>query len=222
MNKTSIEFCDFTSNPLRGCQIGCVYCWARKFNNRYFKDNFSVPKFFPERLNESVPKIPEDRNYIAKAISPEKPVVFMVDMGDIFSPGVQAAWIEKIFKYVDDHPKANFLFLTKRPILYKAWFNQIPKKNTILGTSIDYAHNSISRLDSLRVVSAAGYMTFVNLEPLMSRMDHADFSLIDFIVVGALTGSKYRPEKGWHESIKHDIIYYKNNYLKYFPELKNK
>ena len=66
----------------------------------------------------------------------------------------------------------------------------------------------------------SGYRTFVNIEPIMSRMDQVDFSGIDFVIVGALTGRKYRPDPAWHKSINHPVIYYKQNYLKYFPELK--
>jgi protein gp37 len=64
-----------------------------------------------------------------------------------------------------------------------------------------------------------GFRTFVNIEPLMSMMDAVDFSGIEFVVVGALTGRRYRPDARWHRSITHERIYYKRNYLVYFPEL---
>jgi hypothetical protein len=52
-------------------------------------------------------------------------------------------------------------------------------------------------------------------------MGMVDFSGIDFVVVGALTGRKYRPDPAWHKSIKANKIYYKTNYQVYFPELSN-
>jgi protein gp37 len=218
MNKTSIEFCDFTLNPIIGCRNGCKYCWARKLNNRYFKNNdFFTPKFYPERLNEKIPGLPKKRNEIAKMISLNKPIIFMVDMGDIFSDGVHLDWKKQVFRYAEMHKEVNFLFLTKRPNDYINWTERM-SINVFLGTSIDYAHNK-GRLEPIKTIGRRGFRTFVNIEPLMSRMDGVDFSGIDFVIVGALTGQKYRPDPGWHKSIKHPRIYYKKNYQVYFPEL---
>lgn len=220
MNKSSIEFCDFSWNPITGCNFGCPYCWAKKFNDRYkLQNNFTVPEFHPERLNEKIPKLPKERNFIARTISPDKPVIFAVDMGDIFSHGVEYNWKKEIFYFATKNPEANFLCLTKRPDFYIDWFPYIPF-NTFIGTSLDFAHNK-KRLEPIKEMGLKGYRTFVNIEPLMSQMDGVDFSGIDFVVVGALTGRKYRPESIWHKSIKANKIYYKTNYQVYFPELKN-
>ncbi len=35
MNKTDIEWCDMTWNPVTGCLHGCKYCYARKQANRF-------------------------------------------------------------------------------------------------------------------------------------------------------------------------------------------
>jgi protein gp37 len=218
MIKTSIEFCDFSWNPITGCRNGCDYCWARKFNDRYFKTDFNIPRFYPERLKDKIPEIPKQRNYIAAAISPDKPVIFTVDMGDIFSKGIESIWQYKVFGYIESHPEANFLLLSKVPKLFLYW-TYLPK-NTFIGTSLDFAHNS-KRIIFIKQMGMLGYRTFVNIEPLMSRMDEVDFSGIDFVIVGALTGRKYRPDPTWHKSIRHPLIYYKKNYQVYFPELKN-
>jgi protein gp37 len=140
-------------------------------------------------------------------------------MGDIFSEGVDGIWRSRVFGYIKNHPEANFLLLSKRPDLFIPWIGFISKENTFIGTSLDYAHNG-KRLLPIKRMGMSGYRTFVNIEPLMSRMDMVDFSGIDFIIVGALTGRKYIAHKEWHESIKHPVIYYKNNYIQYFPELR--
>jgi protein gp37 len=219
MNKTTIEFADFTFNPLVGCQIGCGYCWARKFNDRYFKTDFRTPIFHEKRLLEKIPKLPKERNDIAALISPDKPVIFIVDMGDIFSPGVSIEWQNKILDYVTSHNEANFLFLSKRPEQYHLWGDLFPK-NTFIGTSLDFAHH-YKRIEPIVKMAEFGYGTFVNIEPLMSRMDGVDFSGVEFVIVGALTGRKYNPDSVWHKSIKHPVIFYKKNYQVYFPELIN-
>jgi protein gp37 len=219
MNRTNIEFADFSWNPITGCRNGCDYCWAKKFNDRYFKTDFSIPQFHEERLNEKIPGLPKVRNYIAKAISPDKPVIFTVDMGDIFSEGVSVYWLEDVIDYIVSHQDANFLLLTKRPMNYLSWLGFLPQ-NIFIGTSLDFAHNG-KRIEPIKAMGRAGYRTFVNIEPLMSRMGKVDFSGIDFVIVGALTGRKYRPDPAWHKSINHPKIYYKKNYQVYFPELQN-
>jgi len=217
MNRTNIEFADFSFNPITGCRNDCEYCWAKKFNDRYFKTDFRIPQFHEKRLNERIPGLSKERNYIAEAISPNKPVIFTVDMGDLFSDMVHPEWRLHVFDYIREHENANFLLLTKRPMFYLG--ADIPEYNTFIGTSLDYAHNR-ERLEAIKEMDKRNFRTFVNIEPLMSRMDMVDFSGIDFVIVGALTGRKYRPDPAWHKSINHPVIYYKRNYIQYFPELK--
>lgn len=35
MNKTKIEWCDSTWNPVTGCKHGCDYCYARRIAGRF-------------------------------------------------------------------------------------------------------------------------------------------------------------------------------------------
>lgn len=35
MNKTKIEWCDSTWNPVTGCLHNCEYCYARKIAERF-------------------------------------------------------------------------------------------------------------------------------------------------------------------------------------------
>mgnify|MGYP003056095369 CR=1 FL=1 len=35
MNKTKIEWCDSTWNPVTGCRHGCPYCYARSVAGRF-------------------------------------------------------------------------------------------------------------------------------------------------------------------------------------------
>lgn len=37
MDKTKIEWCDSTWNPVTGCRHGCEYCYARRIAERFGK-----------------------------------------------------------------------------------------------------------------------------------------------------------------------------------------
>ena len=196
MNKTNIEFCDFTWNPVVGCQIGCWYCWARKFNYRFNKESeFEVPKFFPGRLQRP--------GLIRK---PAK--IFVGSMCDIFSPGVKDEWIRQILEVVRENPDHTFQFLTKRPQRYAEF--DFPR-NVWLGTSISTNHDSW-RLEELNRCGC-GYVTFVLVEPIMSYMYNVDFSKIDFLFVGSLTGHPGTVVHNFNyaSSIRHHNIVFKDN-----------
>jgi protein gp37 len=218
MNKSNIEFCDFTFNPIVGCSIGCKFCYARRFNARYkFIPTWEKPQFFTDRLNERIPGLPKRRDPMAIAISPDRPVIFVGSMCDIFSDGVDHLWQSSIMVYIHRHPEAVFILLSKRPLGFQTFLN-IPE-NCIIGTSIEKSH-LFNRVNSLRKIETKG-KKIVLVEPIMSYMYGVNFSDIDYIIVGAETGGRNPviPLKGWVQSIDHNNIFYKDNLKKYFPEL---
>lgn len=54
MNRTKIEWTDYSWNPIVGCDHGCWYCYAAKLAIRFPKNfpNGFKPTFYPERLKE--------------------------------------------------------------------------------------------------------------------------------------------------------------------------
>jgi protein gp37 len=196
MNRTNIEWCDFTWNPIVGCKIGCPYCWARRYFNFRFgtTGNFSIPELKAKRL-----EYPYSTKKGCK--------IFVCDMGDIFSPGVKDEWIEQVIKVVRENRQHTFQFLTKRPIRYRdfTW-----PENVWLGTTVDHASNS-GRIHDL-LSCGCKYVSFVVVEPLLSSMSGVDFSGVDFVFVGAMTGlGAIEPKKEWIHSIVHHNIIFKEN-----------
>jgi protein gp37 len=197
MNLTKIEWCNYSWNPIVGCQIGCKYCWARPYFNFRFGDSgsrFDVPELKSYRLKE-----PYQRKKQTK--------IFVCDMGDIFSPGVKDEWIEQVIQVVRENRHHTFQFLTKRPERYRdfSW-----PENVWLGATVE----SASKAYRIKELLSCGckFASFVVVEPLMSSMQSVDFSGVDFVYVGAMTGPGAKPPpKEWIYSIKHNNIIYKEN-----------
>ena len=106
MNKTKIEWTNWTWNPVVGCKHNCWYCYGKRIAKRFFKDNPNYePKFYPERLKEP---------YTLK--KPSK--IFVCSMADLFGDWVKMNWIERVIKVVKENPQHTFQFLTKNPKRY--------------------------------------------------------------------------------------------------------
>jgi len=112
-------------------------------------------------------------------------VVFVSDMGDIFSPGVEDEWILKVIKHITKFQDTYFLFLTKNPSRYKDFLNIMPK-NAILGATIEtnrddlYIKHRISQapLPSVRYKAMKELkwpLKFISIEPIL------DFDLKTFV-----------------------------------------
>jgi len=163
-----------TWNPITGCLHFCRYCWARQLaltklkNTKRYKDGFK-PRLNEEELRKSF----------------RGGVVFVSDMGDIFSPGVQNEWIVKVIKHIAKFPDTYFLFLTKNPTKYKDLLDIMPP-NAILGATIEtnkddlYTEHKISQapLPSIRYRAMKELewpLKFISIEPIL------DFDLETFV-----------------------------------------
>jgi protein gp37 len=76
MNRTKIEWCDFTWNPVTGCRKNCPYCYAARMSKRFSNAwNGFIPTFYPKRLSEPRGAV--------KSVS-----IFVSSMGDLFGDWV--------------------------------------------------------------------------------------------------------------------------------------
>ncbi len=192
MNRTKIEWCDYTWNPVVGCKHGCPYCYARRFAERgmgeyglYVKGKRFEPRFFPERLDE--PKKVKSRSRI-----------FVCSMGDLFGRWVPKDWIEAVLQTVQACPQHTFMFLTKNPKgMYPFGFPD----NCWVGISADNPRDADNRLAILDGVRAAH--TFVSFEPLLGDVcESVHLDGLGWVIVGAQTGpGAVKPQKEWVENI---------------------
>ena len=209
MNKTKIDWCDSTWNPVTGCLHDCEYCYARGIARRFSgkeKGNLRVlhepykmadgkvnpypfdfmPTFHKYRLNDYRDK--QGRN------------IFVCSMADLFGKWVPDCWIDEVMNAC--YPQHNYLFLTKNVERYTEY--GVPMdKNKWYGTSIT-KKSDIDRFNYL----PAFCKTFVSIEPLLEDLEvnkcGVMFLQVDWFIIGAETGrrkNKVVPDRKWIEDI---------------------
>ena len=193
MNRTAIEWTDFTWNPVTGCwgpggtaekPNRCAYCYAAPMFNR-FKRTF-VPTFHPERLSEPA-KIKKSSR------------IFVCSVADLFGDWVPDEWIVEVLDSVRGYAWHTYQFLTKNPKRLKD-FNPWPR-NAWVGTTVTNQADADQRLPWLLQVDAP--VRFVSHEPLMGTIDiqysyglSDNLKVIDWAIIGAMTGPGAVEAKG--------------------------
>lgn len=127
-DKTKIDWCDSTWNPVTGCLHGCEYCYARRIAERFsteqkYKRPYEPVLPVPTRRVRTKPEPypygfkPTFHRY--KLDEPqrwEKPrTIFVCSMADLFGEWVPDEWIKQVFEACEAAPQHRYLFLTKNP-----------------------------------------------------------------------------------------------------------
>lgn len=219
MNKTKIEWCDSTWNPVTGCCHNCEYCYARRIACRFGKTDSSIIDGIDVKpvynngamlleLNKYVGNpypwlfTPTFHKYKLDEMKNKKGQnVFVCSMADLFGDWVPAEWIDQILEACENAPQHNYIFLTKRPEgyyrlvpLWKVYHNKGIYKNIWFGTSITNL-SSIERIFQIRELAEyQGLNTFLSIEPLLSPIGNEPFREaikgIKWVIIGAETGNR--------------------------------
>lgn len=182
MNRTKIEWTDYTWNPITGCLHGCDYCYARKINSRFHKDNFE-PTFHEKRLEEPL-----------KLKKPS--LIFTVSMGDMFGFWVPKFWIDMVFDVMNRSPHI-FQILTKNPKrINEVVSGDMYSPNIWLGTTVESV-DFVQRIWDLQKVPR--FHKFVSFEPLLGfpGLTYESTEGIEWIIIGAQTDPVRIPEPIW-------------------------
>lgn len=127
-----------TWNPISGCLYNCNYCWAKDLAINKLKNSKRYSNGFKPSFNESELKVKFK----------EGDLIFVSDMGDMFADVIPTEWIKKVFDYIIQFPKTDFLLMTKNPKRYLEVYPFIPE-NTILGVTIETTNDEIVKEDKI-------------------------------------------------------------------------
>jgi len=229
MNRTKIEYLDFTWNPIVGCTgEGCAArerCWARAQAQRQKHKCPLCYSFTPhlhqERLNQ-----PFKRKRSA--------IIGLCFSADFFDINVQPWWRDMVYHTIRLAPQHIFVCLTKQPSrCVGSMFNDYPLDNFWLGVSVNRKED-LWRLEELRDYLRVKHK-LVSFEPLYedlaSQCNYDALDGIDWIIIGAQQKPNLQPDPQWVENLiglsnaagNHVAVFLKNNLhwpekLQEFPE----
>jgi protein gp37 len=184
---TSIEWAQWSWNPITGCKHDCPYCYARDIAKRFtnlYQNGFD-PSIWPARFaapaNTTVPKIAEQdiayRN------------VFTGSMADIFGRWVPEEWIRLVLDRVEQNPQWNFLFLTKFPQRVHE-FGKLPK-NAWMGTTVDCQERVANAEKAF--AKMGGGIKWLSVEPMLTPLKFKRLDMFDWVVIGGASRSANTP-----------------------------
>jgi protein gp37 len=198
MNRTKIEYLDYTWNPVVGCNgVGCAvrkHCWARSQakrqkplvdrngNSRGCLNCYDFrPHYHFERFNEP--------------LKVKKPARIGVSfMGDLFDSAFSITFHQQLFEIMARASWHTFVVLTKQSqnmrTFVENWaWSDVPI-NVWLGVSVNRKED-LHRIDDLKVTSAV--VKFVSFEPLYEDLGDVDLSGIDWVIIGAQRRPNMQP-----------------------------
>lgn len=202
MNKTNIEWCDYTLNPITGCRRGCPYCYARRIHNRFHSDvPFETIQFHSGRMTD-------------KELRRKASVIFVGSMSDIeYWEREDTEWILNRCRCYDHH---TFMFLSKNP---KSYLGFDWPANTMQGLTM--TKNDCIGDGYLLTQMCRWPRPFLSIEPLLGMITyHSAFNIMEKIIVGAMTGpGAIKPKPEWIQRIKDCVpaekIFWKKNIAGY-------
>lgn len=222
MNKSKIDWTDYSWNPITGCRHNCPYCYADRQVKRFSGDI---------RLNKASGQGQYDKEKGLHIL--DKPFVtregralnypfgfeptlhkyrfdwptkikfgrnvFVGSMADMFGEWVPDEWIEMVFEACDKSPQHNYMFLTKNPKRYMELADKgilRAKNNFWYGTSTPTPGTEFFWHEQLN--------TFVSIEPILAPWPEGTpdeiVRKVNWVIIGAETGNrkgKIVPQREW-------------------------
>ena len=218
MKESKIGWTDFSGgiwNIVTGCtpaSEGCEHCYARAIYERFGRDFAKVQTHADKLAQWSEAKLPP---YSPKRGEPHRPMVFVVDTGDLFHLLVPDGVISRAIRTMAARDDVTWQVLTKRPRLMREFvkvFQPWPQ-NIWLGVTVENQRRADERIPILLDTPAA--VRFVSVEPMLAPVDlrerlgawakgdafrddlgqqhHHAIRGLDWVICGAESGPHRRP-----------------------------
>jgi protein gp37 len=224
MNKTSIEWCDYTVNPVKGlCPVDCKdlegkpYCYARRMYKRF-------------KWDETIRYDPSGFDDLSTLPGPSTALqhkrIFIGSTMELFGPWVKREWMADILDWCRFKKEHTFIFLTKRPQELQK-YNPWPD-NCWVGASICDDKMLDVAVNELEDVQAS--IKFLSFEPLLERLTLSlDYAIyyggVSWVIIGQQTPARKPIPASWIADIEMAAdkvgipVFHKNN-LGIRPEAK--
>ncbi len=207
MNKTTIEWCDYTWNPITGCLHKCrhTYCYnttkstapLNRFGAKHKLPSRDIvwEKDWRKRQTGGIHIAEKGEIYpygydptfyphrLHEPMKVKKPAkIFTVDTGDMFGEWVPDMWIEQILEVAEQCAWHTFLLLTKNPSRLSDFYYP---DNVWVGASIN---SDIDKGQVQHLKKAKAKVLFLSIEPLLGYVSSSTIEGVDWIIIGAQTG----------------------------------
>lgn len=203
MNKTNIDYLNFSWNPLamRCTKVSpaCDHCWHIRMANRLAMNPAVEKQQRKAYSGWGEPFLCKDR--LEQPLRRKKPSIIGVQfMGDLFHHEVKEVWFNMVAEIVGKCPHHTFIFLTKRPQRVRdiGW-DTLYMPNVWLGVTAENQQRADERIPILLSIPAA--IRFVSIEPMLGPVDISQTVTywddpsagISWVIAGGETGPGARP-----------------------------
>lgn len=195
-DRSKIEWCDATWNPVTGCtpvSEGCENCYAKRIYERFNDGPFSQITLHYDRM-----RIPQ------RWRKPRR--IFVCSMSDLFHKDIPYGHISMVWANMAFAQQHKYFILTKRPERMARIVTGAPKY-VWLGGSIENQKTADRRVWLL--LSTPAHNRFVSIEPMLGPivLPKAVWARLDWIICGCESGPNRRPMNlNWVRSLRDQAV----------------